>query len=236
MKNKAKFFLLLAVLAIVFSAVACKKETDTGGYKEKEFEIQSLVLWGQDILGKSKITLPPDGEPKYLKIEISNCDEYTVHAGIDEAKYLAQGKGGVATIGEGWMVMPTTFKLFRIIIKGNGFAKKTINLEVKRDVTPAPGLAISVVRKGAGESEVPLTQDGQVVTTKGNTAEIKIVSPNVEMLKVEVDDLRQNLSEDKKSALIYVNTLITGVEIPKTVKIKYKYHANVSRKFKIKKE
>ena len=103
-------------------------------------------------------------------------------------------------------------------------------------MTPAPGLAISVVRKGAGESEVPLTQDGQVVTTKGNTAEIKIVSPNVEMLKVEVDDLRQNLSEDKKSALIYVNTLITGVEIPKTVKIKYKYHANVSRKFKIKKE
>ena len=63
------------------------------------------------------------------------------------------------------MEMPTTFKPVIIIIEEEGFAKKTIRIEVKRDVLPAQGLVISVVRSGTGESEVPITDNNQVVST-----------------------------------------------------------------------
>ena len=231
-KKMTNISLLLAGTVLFLSLASCKKQAQqASGNGSGELNITSLILWEKPILDEDDVALDSNANTKTLEIAVSNCKDYDVAVKVSGETYTGKGTYGTASVAV--PEIPLDKKTLSVFISASGFNDKSKQLTVKRNEPSASSVTISFIREDDNKETV-INRDGQEVSTSKTTAKLKISSPKANMKSVSINDVTIETDDTNSKELIHT---IADISADKNISvvIKYKYHKNVTRSFKIKK-
>ncbi|MGP1520478.1 MAG: hypothetical protein ACTTIZ_03080 [Treponema sp.] len=207
-----------------------KVKKDVSNTQPKDFDVTTIILWGENIKDKDSIIVKATATLKYLLIHTANCTDYTVNIKLGEQNYTRHAtSNGISILIKD---IPTEEKEMIIKLSAAGMKDYVKNIKVKKELKKAHDLEVFFkteddnIEKKVLENEKP---EFQTTKTQG---EVIVKTKNSIMTKISVNGHNVTLSSDKKSATYELDT---SSDVDVKVEVEFENFKKAERTFKVKK-